>query len=251
MPIPRGLINRMRLVGSGAGYTPANLPSLVAWWRSDQGVSLDGSNLVQSWTDLSPSAWVASQATAGTRPAVNATGINGKRSVVFTGSKVLTNALNNIVTAGSSYSVFIVGKTGNGAPISFRTSTVYETMLLFQPGGIYFVYGDGVNSSANITIATAVTETNGVNPFKSCHRFTGIADNPGVWINTTQRAITSGGTTHQSTPTGATGFMIGSSPAPGNQFWNGHIGEIIITSSAVSPADRQAIEAYQASYWGF
>lgn len=231
-----------------ATFTPAQLPGVVLWLRADLGLMLDGSNNVQTWLDQSGNGNHVSQSTAGSRPPVSAAAIGGKDALNFASSKFLENTLTNLVTANSAYSVLVVAKNGSGALFTLRRGTQYSTSMFF--GATTFVHGDGVNASANVSVSNTLAETqSGTNAFYSCHRYIGGANNPNIFLNGTQRSITSGGTV-QATETGSQGFLVGTNPAPGNQFWNGLIAEVAVTSNAIATADRQNFENYAKSRYG-
>jgi hypothetical protein len=224
------------------------IPSIL-WLRADMGISLDGSSNVQGWTDQSDNGYVLGQATSGSRPPVSAAAIGGKPALNFASSKWLTNTTNNLVTPNSAWSVMCVAKNGNGAMLTHRNSTPYAASLFFGLSGTFYVYGDGALVSSNITVADATSETqSATNAFKSSHVYKGGSNNPDIFLNTTQRSITSSGT-FQGTESGSTGFSVAA--ANGGQFWGGLIGEIVAISGAISTTDRQLIEAYQATFWGF
>lgn len=236
-----------RTRGRGSAFSPLDLPDLLLWLRADLGVVLNGA-AVETWQDQSGNGHHVTQVTPADRPVVSAAAIGGKPAIDFSGSKFLENALTNMVAANTARSALCVAKNINGCLISIRRSTAHSCSLFFEAAGTMYIHGDGVNMTSNVTIADASAETrSATNAFYSCHRFVGGANNPSLFLNGTSRPITSVGT-QQATEDGSTGFLIGKNAS--DQFCNGLIAEVIYTSSAISPADRALVEAYQDSFWG-
>ena len=90
-------------------FTPSNLNSTSLWLKADAGVTLDASNKVQQWSDLSANSHVMSQNLAAKRPTVVNNSVNGYPSISFTGAQVLSGG--DILDLGfNSRSMFVVGK---------------------------------------------------------------------------------------------------------------------------------------------
>ena len=112
---PRGLGPPVRAGGGASGPRPDYR------WRSDFGISLDGSSNVQSWTD-SIQAAVISQGTAGNRPGYTASDptFNGAPSVTMTGKflqSVDSEARWRFLAEESSTMVIVNRRTGNPAGV--------------------------------------------------------------------------------------------------------------------------------------
>lgn len=77
-------MSQLTLMGAGptATFTPKSLPGLLAWYRSDLGVTLNGSN-VATWADQSGSGFDLTQGTSAKQPAYTAS------SAVFGGRPCL------------------------------------------------------------------------------------------------------------------------------------------------------------------
>lgn len=69
---------------SKGGVPPSALSGLMAYYESDQGVTLDGSNNVSQWNDLSGNGAHLTQGTALSRPGYLPAGFGGKPAVVIT-----------------------------------------------------------------------------------------------------------------------------------------------------------------------
>lgn len=76
MTVRFGLGSRVGLgvrAGAAFSWTPAALSSAIAWWRSDLGVTYDGSSRVSAWADQ-VAAYDYAQATGSYQPLYSATG---------------------------------------------------------------------------------------------------------------------------------------------------------------------------------
>jgi len=125
-------------------FTPSNSASTTFWLKADAGVSLDASNKVQSWTDLSANGYSVIQSVAAKRPIVSNNSVNGYPSIQFAGAQVLSGG--DILDLGfNSRSIFIVGKMAasnqsllaksKAANVTFRYGIIKDvtnTAFLFQ-----------------------------------------------------------------------------------------------------------------------
>ena len=74
------VIGATRKAGGAAPFDPSSLSGLVGWFRADQGVTLNGSD-VSEWAPIAGTSSPLSQPNAGKQPAFLASGINGLPSV--------------------------------------------------------------------------------------------------------------------------------------------------------------------------
>ncbi len=91
-------------------FDPTAQSNLTLWLKADAGVSLDASNLVQSWTDQSPAAIQFTQSTVSKRPTVITSSFGGFPSLSFTGgTKVLSGG--DVLDLGlNSRSFYVIGR---------------------------------------------------------------------------------------------------------------------------------------------
>jgi PKD repeat protein len=91
-------------------FDPSQQANLSLWLKADAGVSLDGSSLVQTWTDQSSAALQFTQASTSKRPTVTASSFGGFPSLLFTGgTKVLSGG--DVLDLGlNSRAFYVVGK---------------------------------------------------------------------------------------------------------------------------------------------
>lgn len=106
-------------LGETASATPNQLPSCLFYFEADQGVTLDVSNKVSQWNDLSGNGSHLTQSTAGLRPGYTASSINGLPSVNLTaGSGNVMNATTNLIGA-QPHTLVVVAKSSSTQPAAF------------------------------------------------------------------------------------------------------------------------------------
>jgi hypothetical protein len=78
-----GIYNRLNAPNAPSAWTPADLTGLALWLDADDSstITLNGSTVSQ-WDDKSGNDRHATQATAVSQPAYNATGLNGKPALI-------------------------------------------------------------------------------------------------------------------------------------------------------------------------
>lgn len=98
---------------------PSDLPSCIFYYEADQGVTLDGSNKVSQWDDLSGNGAHMTQGTAGLRFGYTASNINGLPTVnmVDGTSNIMTASINFPVTQPHTLMVF--AKSNATQPTAF------------------------------------------------------------------------------------------------------------------------------------
>jgi len=114
--------NRKSSLSRDNNSTPLTVSGLYAWFRSDLGISLNGST-VSAWADQSGNGRDLTQSTASKQPTYNATDsqYNNKPSLTFTAASqtVLTNSAYTF----STYTVFLVCKVTAAGYFFIRGTT--------------------------------------------------------------------------------------------------------------------------------
>lgn len=106
--------------GIRASSTPAMLANCIAYYEADQGVTLDGSNNVSQWNDLSGNGAHMTQASASLRFGFSATGINGLPSVnMVDGTLNIMTAAVNFPTTTSPHTLIVFAKSTSTQPAAF------------------------------------------------------------------------------------------------------------------------------------
>lgn len=228
-------------------WTPASITGgLLAWYRASVGVTTSGGN-VTVVLDQSGNGYNLSP--VGTVP-FNATGLNGGPSFDFnkTGGFVTTT---DAVTFGTGvlFSVFASGQM-NGA------TGVYGMLAGYIATGEPNTYGGTGNSGSAIgrnAGADAILGFRGGSPVGNASvsqdvtmRMGGVYDG----TNFTPYVNNVAGTTSAATANFATpGTLVfgQDSIGAGTLFWQGPIGQFVITKTAIGSSDRALLETYLAA----
>lgn len=214
---------------------PRSFAGLVLWTRADVGVYKDAGTTiaapgetVQQWSDLSGTNNHMTQATVGIRPQYVSNAINGKPALFFNNAPWMqsTASLTSWTifavvnhTDGASFTNFrrfIDGNDGLGFSIfGVSGTTVYNSQL---------DYPRNINS-ANFRVNGAITLSAApLSNYKIISAIESTSTSSFIWYGTYQ--------------------------ASGAQSHLGNIAEIIIYNTALSTADRQAVEQYLSNRYG-
>ncbi len=138
-------------------FVPNHLNTNTLWLKADGGISLDASNKVQNWTDLSGNGNVFAQPTAAKRPIITANSVNGYPSVNFQGNQFLNGG--DVLDLGfNSRSMFLIGKMGASNQTFFAKSKAgaftYRYALLKDVANTAFLFHADIQSSVYSTFNT-------------------------------------------------------------------------------------------------
>lgn len=232
----------------GAAFDPLDLsPSL--WLDASDAASISSSaGAVSQWADLSTNGRHANQSSASAKPTTGTVTIGGVNALSFDGGDSLLTAPAQFVSASDgAFTAFAVVKfnttSGTASIIDcddevvprhnqmIRRDTTNVQSVRIQGGVVVDAAGTAVGTSAPyvLTARQAATTLE-------------------TWVNGSSNgssALT--GTSATGTQALAVGFH---NLDAGWQFLNGHIAEIILYPSALSPTDRAAVEAYLSAKWG-
>jgi len=148
--------------GEDEGFLPSNLDGLVLWLDASFGVTKP---VVTEWLDRSGNNNKAVQAISANAPSFNATGLNGRPSVLFptTGmGKIMSVVDDNSLDLTSSFSSFVVMSTvGNVAQQHFFSKDPVYTFRLNVAEVPQTLVDDGLgvqtdNAGAGISISEEV-----------------------------------------------------------------------------------------------
>lgn len=225
--------------GSASPTSPDALTGLYRWFKSDTGVTMDGSNRVSQWNDQSGNVGGdATQATTGNMPVYTAAVLDGYPSLRFTSASSQRLNLSLTSLAGSAYTIFLVtGRRSNatmyaiggitGAGSSLHVGWVSATQWASQHFG----------SGFNVTLEAFL--------LGRFHIVDSLLNTSfGRKIEAYQDASTRAADTATGTPTidggGAIGMAIGS-------YWNGDIVEVVVYTRALTSVERAGVRAYLAA----
>ncbi len=224
---------------------------VTLWLRPDTGLTYDGSNKISQWLDLSGLGYNAVQATGADQPGYVSSDsqILNKPTVTFTSSNTefmkLPIGLSNF-SAGAS--VFVVTKPTSiisGASFfDLATAAAHDNLKLAERSNSTFELD--VNTSAggtsSVTSNTALS-TGGYQLLEAIHNGDGSAT---VYKSGVQDGQ---GSVNNITNVVRTGNYLGSAYNAQN-FFNGRIAEVLVYNTALTTAQRQAVEGYMNARYG-
>lgn len=114
--------------GANSKWSPGSLSPRL--WLDDSTAVTDVSGAASQWDDKSANSWHMTQATAGSRPTIIASAINGRRALEFDGTADLmatsaagARAIYRNVSSGWAFVVFKRAATGSATRVVFGAST--------------------------------------------------------------------------------------------------------------------------------
>jgi hypothetical protein len=131
-------------------WTPQNLTVAPSMWLDDSTAVTNVSGAASTWADKNSSAWDVQQTTAANRPTINATGLNGLRTLTFDGTNdfMQTNhptprAFSQNISSAWTFAVF--RKTSVDGVGTFRTIMQSNT----ETGSTRYAASIGTTTTAN------------------------------------------------------------------------------------------------------
>jgi hypothetical protein len=215
---------------------PVTLPGLRLWLRADS-LALNDGDSVQTWSDQSGLGNHLTQATAGKRPLLKKTILNGHPVVRFDGTDdVLRAAANTFLNAPAQLSVFVVMKS----EIVALQMTLSKSDTAASGTGWRLYHSGTIDGNIIFRAAWGVPNgTLGVNTdWRIIDAYYASGDQR-VYINGLEVA-TGTSSTPAASNTGL--FSVGGSTVD-TLYLTGDIAEIIITESAPL-SNRRAVETY-------
>jgi len=103
---------------SKGGVPPSALSGLIAYYEADQGVTLDGSNNVSQWNDLSGNGAHLTQVTALSRPGYSPASFGGKPAIVITSAGNQSMSASPTIAGGSPTHTMLAIVRANSNPVS-------------------------------------------------------------------------------------------------------------------------------------
>jgi hypothetical protein len=269
---------------AGTWPRPQDVPQTIAglqlWLDGDAAETLfdqtTGGSLVAAggavarWEDKSGNARHATQATSGRRPNRQDNAQGGRRVLRFDGTYNAPTSERMIIPSSGAMFNFLHSGTGTVFAVASYASTLFFQTILNNSqtaggnGYVLSAYHDlGVSvdrtarSFAGPGAATYDTvSTGGVYPAGVFRVLTNTIDATNATAASRSRlyingALNSGVNTLTGNTSGNsfTDMIIGASEN-GGYSWIGDIGEILVYNSALSDADRSAVESYLMSKWG-
>jgi hypothetical protein len=236
---------KVALLGRG-GFSPLDVDGLQLWLRADAGVYQDAAkttpavndgDVVGCWEDQSGNGNDATQATTAKKPVVKLGIVNGKPVVRFDGiddKLIISSTLN--ISGAQDRTFFAVCKTSSGTSepvfsINADSSVAGKRWTVRGASGKLRIEiaGSGYNSALRTTAMSVLAV-----------KLYGSTLGDHILYRNSVSESASGTSTVDTLDTNT---QLGSYVS-GTAFLNGDIAEILVYNSALSDADRQAIEDY-------
>lgn len=221
----------------GGGWTPASLATPPSFWVDESTTATDaGAGACSQWNDRSGNAFHLTQATAGSRPLIVASGLDSKRTIRFDGSNDVMGAAGALSTAfrnvGAGWIAALYKKVTDDAAAVSRTvlhcSTPTATTVR---AGMLASLSSGTPNApvlaarrldANGSAATAADTTDHNNDWiMVLHRFNWATGQGLNFVNGTQvastAAIGTGDGATATSNTAAAAFNVGAASSTLNQ----------------------------------
>jgi len=221
-------------------WTPANSTAIEGWWdASDSSTITTSGSEVTQWSDKSGNGNDVSQSAGGSRPSPVANGLNGLQVLNFDGTA--DHLVSNTFVLQNAHSIYAVAKSNTNG---------YRRLLNIEKY-YYLGNGNGNNDFATLYGSNGWISTDTNTPAKSIEAHSIL-----VAVSDGTNAIPYHNGTAQNSRSsnmgGAApaGITIGRHSAKSEQYWDGHIAEIIIFNKNHSNTEREQVEGYLAHKWG-
>lgn len=232
-----------------AAFTPSQITGLALWLKADAITGLSDGDAITAWTDSSDNGNNATQGTAGVQPTYSTGIVNGKPVARFDGGDRLINTAASIT---ADHTAFVVGCVTGGSG--------YQRMLHFgasgpaTSGGDFRLFFGAINGNFATFWGTATgaawNDTAANTPTQSVTNFSILTAKRDGAVGTPYKNGTAQNAKNSIGTRTSTGYAVGASAAESIQWLIGDIAEVIIYDSALSDANRQAVEAYLSAKYG-
>lgn len=243
-----------RRVAGAAPFSPADISGLQLWLDATTGlydattggspVTTDGS-AVARWEDQSGNGYHVTQSTVNSQPTLQTGELNSKNVIRFDGSNdFLLSSSNFSITGASERTIIIIHKrTDSGTRYLINWGAITATGYLCSLSTEYHLRFNGTtkgytNQGANgawsmVSVIGGGSTLNDYDVYFDGSLATANVNTNGATLNT------------QATP-----VYVGRLSAFGFGYTYGDTAEILVYDSALSTADREAVEAYLTDKWG-
>lgn len=237
------------VTGRGEGELVSILNASLWLDAADASTLTVTNNAVSEWRDKTGHNHHASQATGALQPAYNASAVNGKGSLIFTGDSLEVPTL---VLTGRGWHVYAVASLSGGAANGRLLSLSGSGGTDWNNNSSWAVLLRRSTTNSIISAQGNIYTTDNAINFNQMYIFGSTYTSTGRSIFT--NGVVTGSAANASSALNTTlGARIGRSfnAFDGNpsENWNGTISEIIITPE-LSNSDRERVEGYLAWKWG-
>lgn len=237
---------------------PKSISGLSVWFDASDSstITLNGS-AVSQWNDKSGNGYNASQITANNQPAYTSNARNGLAAVTFDGSNdsLVTSSFSDGWTAFTSFIVYQATGIANGFCLLWTRSTDRQrAIVLNTSAGIGFPFS--IRGHLNVNTQNDYDST-AYASFNTWYYLTSQWDGSASEKSTAFTGRANG----TNRPNQLSGGFVTSNVAntvlrignrsDGTRPVAGSIGEILVYSSSLSITDRDRVESYLKTKWGF
>lgn len=213
-------------IANPGDFLPSTLTGLIGWYDASQIAGVTSGTSLSAWTDLSGQGNHAKQASAQSQPKFFTNGQNGNSIVSWITGSLLTSA----VAPPQPYTfAATVNPTAISGQVTVASDAVSIAPLVAQTN--YRCVGGGsilVGSTATLNAwVTAIAIVNG---------------------SATTFSI-SNATTAGNVGTTALGSLNIGARSPGNEYWIGAMGELILYNRIITEAERVTLNSYLQTKW--
>lgn len=231
---PLGPAQRVAAAGAGP-FDPSTLAGLIFWLKADSITSGDG-NPVATWPDSSTAANNATQSNGTLQPVYHAATLNGHAIVTFNGF----NDELTVTPFDLTYATVIAAcsMTAVGYEVCILGGAVNDGITFYTDGGLYWI-----NTGASwVGIAPFAADPAGPGPWHvlTWRRSASVFDG---WKDGSQSV-------GSPAPDATVTHVVDVGKRGGGPAANGSIAEVLVYNSALSDADRLAVETYLRTKYG-
>jgi hypothetical protein len=250
-------------VAFAAGQTSVPSSGLVVWLEADEGVTTDGSGNVSQWTDQGPLGNSAVQSSAGNRPHLLSSALNGKPMLQFDGSTSYMSVTDTAALhPAAGVTIIAVGQVqGSGSQdVVAKAQTRDSESYGWQAPYYSYDLGTGNNDveKGYVTTGAEATGTEADAAISGFHQaglmtmvYDGTAGSESIYRQGQLQTTQSAGATLNYEDASERDLTIGANAGDGIQnYLQGNIAEVLVYNRALSDTERQQAEGYLADKYG-
>ena len=239
------IINPYRFSAAGGVTDPTDIAGCQLWLDAEQGVYSDAgttlannNDTVQQWNDQSGNGYNVTQTSEALRPTLKTSGINSKDSVEFDVSDFMDGASPVVSPPNTIFAVFHITSSDTfGAVVYDSDANSRHNFFWNVAAGAYRASCQNAETTTQTTLSADYISSVIQNGASSSIHMNGADVGDGsVDLGTND----------------LDGITLGTVRAglSADFYMRGQIAEVIVYDTALSTADRQAVETYLANKWG-
>lgn len=216
--------------GKRRAFFPRDIRGCVQWLDASRGITITGAG-VSAWTDLSGQGNNATQGTDSKRPTVNASGLNGRPTIVFTGDNFLAHTTRVVVPC----TIAFVAKTTLDDGVNYAFVGTWSNSL---GGAAVFAKPGTPHNWGYYANANALSGATILNTFKRCVAVARANNDIDFRTNGSSVTVATGISAY------SVASAIGSGNGVGTQNLEGELAELAAYDRALSVPECMRLESY-------